>query len=134
MAAYRTGITTADVDATAVPMIPTKGASLISFGGVCSTAGGSITFRVLMLNLAGNIVGSSQQITMTCHPLQDWPAATGGVATFSGIPSLPMAPLPICCDQVLLKVDAVSGTGAWAFYAELAINPTPVTVVAPAIV
>jgi hypothetical protein len=115
--------TVKDADASVLPPWSVTGAVWMSLGGHCSTAGGSITFRLVFSDTEGNLTGVSGPFTLTAATgAPDWGAAWLGTPGAGGTPSLSVA-----ADQMILKVDAI--TGNWqitsqGFYPEPAVPTT----------
>jgi hypothetical protein len=100
-------ITEPDTDASQVETWTITGAAWVSIGATCSTAGGSITFRVVFTDVAGNLTGVSPSYTLTTtSTLADWGPVWLGTPT----PDTPLPTVNTCADFMRLKADAVTGT------------------------
>ena len=63
--APRPGVTTPDGDISTLTHYPCEGASLIRLGAVCSTAGATLTCRIVFLDAVGDFAGVSASVTFT---------------------------------------------------------------------
>jgi hypothetical protein len=100
-------ISAPDADASSLKPLVCTDASRLSYGGICDTAGGAITFRILFL-CQGQIVGCTGPYTLQAGQVPDWGQS------FIGNPD-DTFPVPANGDSAIAKVDAVSGT--WTFAA-----------------
>ena len=104
--APRPGITAPDGDISTIPHYPCGGASLVRLGAVGTTAGATLTCRIVFLDALGAYVAASGAVTFTADatPLD----GTQYLATPD-----PDAWFPIGGPSIFgIHVDAVSG-GTW---------------------
>jgi hypothetical protein len=101
----RTNITAPDPLGSALPTIRCVGAMGISIGGACSTPNSSITYRVISLDITGQIVlGVSGPYTLQTGLTPDWSATEWlGTQTEGGDGVLHLA-----ASQIVIKVDAIT--------------------------
>jgi hypothetical protein len=97
-----------DVDATKVPAWVVTGAAWVTVGAVCDQANGSVSFRMVFTDLAGNLTA--------CSPPQVYTSGTGAAdfaGKWIGTPAQ-WAGNNTCNDLLTLKVDAIIGN--WTFF------------------
>jgi hypothetical protein len=106
-----------DTNAELVQPWPITGAVWASIGGVCTKPGCTLAYRLLSMDLAGNVTSVGPSITLT---------SGSGAADFGtvwlGTPSIDPT-VSVCSDLLALKVDSVSG-GTWTLNANAFIPAT----------
>jgi hypothetical protein len=108
-------VTAADSTAIGLPVWSIGKAVWLSVGGLCSVAGGRVTYRLIQLDGNGNLTGCSPVITLT--------AGTGSPdfgAQWIGIPASDPV-VTVCSTALSLKVDSITGT--WTFNAQAFVPP-----------
>jgi hypothetical protein len=98
---------------------PTTGSAWATIGAVCTTASSTLTFRLVAMDLEGNVTYVGPTITLT----------TGSGAADCGTvwlatPSMDPT-VSVSSDLIAMKVDSVSG-GTWTVNAA-AFTPAPTT-------
>jgi hypothetical protein len=105
--APRPGLTAPDGDISTIPHYPCEGASLIRLGAVSTTAGSTLTCRIVFLDALGAYVATSGEVTFTAD-------ATPLDGTLYLATPNPDAWFPVGGPSIFgIHVDAVSG-GTWS--------------------